>query len=84
MKRLLAAIVFAIPAASAASEPSCRQNGDSGKALCVAGVLYRCACRQVSGSTVCSWDNAASACSALSARKGDMAPFLESRTDPQP
>ncbi|HEY8262289.1 MAG TPA: hypothetical protein VIG55_13835 [Methylosinus sp.] len=82
MKGFLAAVVIlVIPGASAVAEPSCRQSDDSGKAVCVAGVLYRCACRDVSGATVCSWDNAASACSALSAQKGEPAPVRESRLE---
>jgi hypothetical protein len=82
MKGFLAAVVIlVISGASAVAEPSCRQSDDSGKAVCVAGVLYRCACRDVSGATVCSWDNAASACSALSAQKGEPAPVRESRLE---
>jgi hypothetical protein len=68
MKRLLVIVIIAISGSSSA-EQSCRQNADTGKAICVGGVLYRCACRDVSGSTLCSWNNAASACSALSSRE---------------
>lgn len=71
MKKIIAAIlILAAPATTAAAEPSCRQDDDTGKSLCVAGVLFRCACREISGATVCSWDNAASACSALTATDG--------------
>jgi hypothetical protein len=31
----------------------------------VTGTLYRCVCERAVGSTLCSWNNAASACSVL-------------------
>jgi hypothetical protein len=77
MKSLLAAMtIVAASAAGVAAEPSCRQDGDAGKSLCVAGVLYRCACRQLASATVCSWDNAASACSALTSSEGEARPSV--------
>ncbi|MBY6242027.1 hypothetical protein [Methylosinus sp. Sm6] len=83
MKSLLCAVMIAaLPGASLAGEPSCRQDGDVGKSLCVAGVLYRCACRPIAGGAVCSWDNAASACSAITSKEGDAPAHVISRAGP--
>jgi hypothetical protein len=83
MKKFIAAmLILTASATTAAAEPRCRQGDDTGKSLCVAGVLYRCACREVAGATVCSWNNAASACSALTATESDAPRHVVGRVDP--
>jgi hypothetical protein len=70
MTRLSAAVAAALLATSVALAQDCRTRADAGATKCLAGVLYRCACSTVVGSTVCTWDNAASECSAISDHGG--------------
>lgn len=62
-----AAIVIVVAQTTVAHAQNCLSQGDTGKTKCMAGVLYRCACSQIVGSTICSWNNAATACSPVSA-----------------
>ncbi len=64
--RLSAAIVIIVAQTAAAQAQNCLSQSDTGNTKCMAGVLYRCACSQIVGSTICSWNNSATGCSSMS------------------
>lgn len=67
MRKLLSAAIVLIAATTTmAHAQNCVSQSDAGNTKCVTGVLYRCACSQSLGSTLCSWNNAATACSSVS------------------
>lgn len=65
----LSFVVVILAQATAAHAQSCLSQGDAGRTKCMAGVLYRCVCSQIVGSSICSWNNAATGCSLISFRQ---------------
>jgi hypothetical protein len=64
--RLALATVSLLASSAQAQVPTCQNQGDAGNTTCMAGMLYRCVCRQIQTSTSCAWNNAAVACTAFS------------------
>lgn len=72
-KHVLATLIV-VAQTTAANGQSCISQGDAGNTRCLAGMLYRCSCSQIVGSSLCSWNNSGRGCSSISS--GDDAPDL--------
>lgn len=65
MWKFLSFCIVLVASTTSAHAQNCLSQSDAGNTKCITGVLYRCACSQIVGSTLCAWNNAATACSSV-------------------